>query len=195
VQAAPRRPPPERLLGARFVLRCFEPGDGPALAEAIAASTEHLRPWMAWALPVPTPAESEQVVRRFRADWLADRDFTLGIWSPDGARVLGGTGFHLRGRPVGDAVAEIGMWVRADEAGRGLGSEVLAALLRWGFTDWPWERLAWHCDERNVASARTAERAGMRLEGRLRGDKPEVGPGRRTTLVYGLTRTDPLPGG
>ena len=56
--------------------------------------------------------------------------------------------------------AEIGMVVRASEAGRGLGTRVLAAMLRGGFSEWPWLRLSWRCDDRNLASMRVAEKGG-----------------------------------
>ena len=41
----------------------------------------------------------------------------------DEKRVLGGSGFHLREGPLADGAAEMGMWVRASEAGRGLGTD------------------------------------------------------------------------
>lgn len=183
---------PERCESAALLLRGYLPGDGHALLAAKASSYEHLRPWMAWAAEKETLEENEALVRKFRADYLTNTDFTIGVWSPDESRLLGGTGFHIRGpsRTVADAVAEIGMWIAAEHAGRGLGTAVLRAMLAWGFTEWPWERLAWHCDARNVASRRVAEKAGMRLEGRLRGDKPEVGEGRRDTLLFGMTRAE-----
>lgn len=184
---------PEQLEAPDFTLRSYLPGDGPALAEAVVFSYEHLRPWLSWVSEERHDEASEALVREFRASWLTNRDYVIGIWSPSGDRLLGGTGFHLRGRPLGDQVGEIGLWIRADAAGAGLGVAVLAAMLRWGFGAWPWERLEWRCDHRNDASRRTAEKAGMRYEGSLRGDKPEVGEGRRTTLVFGLTREDPLP--
>lgn len=177
-----------------FTLRGYLPGDGPAINQAVTSSYDHLRPWLPWATGDQTVAQAEALARMFRSKYLVNEDFTIGIWSPDGDRLLGGTGFHLRGLPIDHQVAEIGMWIRADVASAGLGTAVLQAMLRWGFGDWPWERLEWRCDERNVASRRTAEKAGMRHEGSLRGDKPELGEGRRTTLVFGLTREDPLPG-
>lgn len=82
------------------------------------------------------------------------------------------------------------MWIRASEAGRGLGTEVLEAVIRWGFSDWPWQRLSWRCDDRNMASRRVAEKAGLRLEGTLRGQAAEVGPGRRDTSCFALTRSE-----
>lgn len=184
---------PDRTDLPAFTLRSYLPGDGAAINQAVTASYDHLRPWMAWASDDQSVSQARGLVRMFRSKYLVNEDFTLGIWSPDGDRLLGGTGFHLRGSPIGHQVAEIGMWIRADVAGTGLGTTVLLAMLRWGFSEWPWERLEWRCDQRNEASRRTAEKAGMRHEGSLRGDKPEVGEGRRTTLVYGLTRQDPLP--
>lgn len=181
---------PERFETDTFTLRSYLPGDGPALCEATNSSYEHLRTFMAWATESDTVEANEERARRFRANLLTHTDYTIGAWAPDGSRLLGGTGFHPRGRAWSDGVAEIGMWVRADAAGRGLGTEMLQAMLRWGFTEWPWERLSWHCDERNLASQRCAQKAGMTLEGQLRGDKPEVGEGRRTTQIYGMIRSE-----
>lgn len=181
--------PPERLETDRFVIRCWMPGDGPALRDASLASYEHLRPWLSWAVREEPEDVNEERVRRFRARWLLNEDYVLSIWDPEGARVLGGSGFHLRdGFGWQDGVAEIGMWISGDAAGRGLGTDVLRALLGWGFDAWGWERLEWRCDVRNVASRRVAEKAGMLLEGTLRGEPAQVGEGRRDTLVFGLTR-------
>jgi ribosomal-protein-alanine N-acetyltransferase len=82
------------------------------------------------------------------------------------------------------------MWVRASEAGRGLGTQLLEAMLRWGFTAWPWLRLSWRCDPRNVASVRVAEKAGLRLEGTLRSHELGVDGSRRDTACYAALRED-----
>lgn len=184
---------PERLEADGFVLRCYHPGDGAAMHEAKVASLDHLRPWMGWAAEEPDLLADEARARSMRAGYLRSEDFVLGIWTPAEDRLLGGTGFHPDGGVLSHRVAEIGMWIRADAAGQGLGTAVLRALLRWGFSQtWPWERLEWHCDARNTRSARTAEAAGMPLEARLRGDKADVGDGRRETLIFGLAREDVL---
>jgi len=184
---------PEWVVTDRFVIRSYHPGDGAALHEAKVASLDHLRPWMAWAAEQPDPLADEARARRFRAGYLRSEDFVLGVWTPAEDRLLGGTGFHPHGDVLSHRVAEIGMWIRADAAGQGLGTAVLRTLLSWGFSQaWPWERLEWHCDARNTRSARTAEAAGMPLEARLRGDKADVGEGRRETLIFGLAREDAM---
>lgn len=181
---------PERHVAEGFVLRCYDVGHGRLLSEAVNESYEHLRPWMHWATPHQSVEDSERRVRQFRGKYLLSEDFLLGIFSPDEQRLLGGTGFHLREGPLSTGSAEIGMFIRQSEAGRGLGSRVLASLLEWGFGEWPWFRLAWRCDARNLSSVRVAEKGGLRLEGVLRGQPAEVGEGRRDTACYGLTRSE-----
>ncbi|MEM1414084.1 MAG: GNAT family protein [Myxococcota bacterium] len=161
--------PPERFDAGAFVLRSFLPGDGVALYEAIAESRAALRPRMAWVDGHTDAEASERIARAQRARWLLHQDFTIGVFAADGATVLGGTGYHLREGPLEGGQAEMGMWIRASRHGQGLGTEVLRALLRWGFSPaWGWLRLAWRCDANNLASRRVAEKAGLHREGVLR---------------------------
>jgi len=115
-------------------------------------------------------------------------DFVIGVFAPDERRLLGGTGFHLREGPLASASAEMGLFIRASEARRGLGTRVVAAMLAWGFDAWPWHRLSWRCDDRNQGSMRVAEKAGLSFEGLLRGQAAEVGGGRRDTACYAITK-------
>ncbi|HEX2871890.1 MAG TPA: GNAT family protein [Polyangiaceae bacterium] len=181
---------PERYEAPDFVLRSYDAGDGSLVAAATRESYEHLRPWMSWATEEQSVDDAEISARRFRAKYLTNEDFLIGAFSRDGARLLGGTGFHLREGPLSGGCAEIGMWVRASEAGRGLGTRLLGAMLSWGFSEWPWLRLAWRCDDRNRASMRVAEKCGLRLEGLLRGQAAEVGGGRRDTASFAITRDE-----
>lgn len=161
--------PPELCATRRFVVRAYREGDGRKLAEALNASYTHLRTFMPWAVAHTSVEQAEQYARRSRAHTLLASDFALAVFDREERVLLGGTGFHLRGRGLDERAAEIGLWIRQESAGSGLGSQVLQAMLLWGFSDWPWERLAWTCSARNAASARVAEKAGLRLEGRLRG--------------------------
>jgi RimJ/RimL family protein N-acetyltransferase len=182
--------PPERCQTTELVLRSFMPGDGNAMREATVASYEHLAPWMPWAQPAQSEEEAERIVRGFRAKWLLAEDFAVAVFAADEKTLLGGCGFHLREGSLAGRCAEMGMWIRSSHAGRGLGTRVLTTLLAWGFTEWPWLRLSWRCDARNAASIRIAEKAGMVLEGVLRGQPAVVGEGRRDTMCFALLRDD-----
>jgi RimJ/RimL family protein N-acetyltransferase len=181
---------PERFQGEGFLLRSYHPGDGAQLSEAVTSSYEHLKTFMPWAKAEQSVDFSEQRCRAFRGKWLLAEDFVIGIWEPDGSRLLGGCGYHLREGGLALCNAEIGMWIRADAAGRGLGTAVLSGLLRWGFTEWPWQRLSWRCSSANVASQRTAEKNGMLREGVLRSHAIDPDGARRDTHCFALLRED-----
>ena len=173
-----------------FILRSCRSGDGPARLEATRGSYEHLRPWMPWAKEVETEEESERLVRMFRARWLLSEDFAIAICDLDDRRFLGTCGYHLREGPLSVKIAEMGMWIRVEEAGKGLGTAALRALLEWGFTEWPWERLSWRCDVENVASVRVAEKVGMVREGTLRQQATLVGEARRDTACFAMLKSE-----
>ena len=186
--------PPDRLVLDRIVIRSYDAGDGAAVASAVTASYDHLKTYMEWASPRQTAREAELRCRRMRAEYLMRQDFTLGIFDRSSGDVLGGTGFHLRGRALATQYGEIGMWIHRDYARRGLGTRVLLALLAWGCTEWQWERLEWRGDEGNGPSRRVAEKAGMALEAQLRNDATPTGR-RRNTLIYAAQRSEwKLPG-
>jgi RimJ/RimL family protein N-acetyltransferase len=175
---------PDHYVTDEFTVRSYVPGDGPLLAEAVNASYDHLKRFMVWAKPHTEDVEAENTVRRFRGEYLLSTNFVLGIFSPDNKRLLGGSGFHLREGELSNRAAEIGMWIRVDAAHKGLGPRVLRAILTWGFSEWPWERLTWRCNEENVASRRTAEKSGMQFEGRFRANVRLPDGTRETTLYF-----------
>ncbi len=180
---------PSEYQSGSLTIRAYRPGDGAALQAASVSSYEHLRPWMPWASRDQTVEQSEAHCRRFLGAYLQNQDYALGIWLGD--ELAGGTGFHLRGRAHTSGYAEIGMWISAAQAGRGLGTQALRAMLVWGFSDaWGWERLEWRCDTRNLASARVAEKNGLALEGTLRGDARDVAGELRDTHIFGMLRRE-----
>jgi RimJ/RimL family protein N-acetyltransferase len=182
--------PPDRHEAQQFVLRSYQPGDGAHVSEAVNASYDHLKTFMPWATPQQSVEVSEQLCREFRGRWLLAQDFTIGIWASDESRLLGGCGYHLREGGLELRNAEVGMWVRADAAGRGFGTNVLRALLLWGFSEWPWLRLSWRCSDQNVASQRVAEKAGLVREGVLRSHAIQPDGQRRDTVCYAMLRSD-----
>ncbi|MCC7206965.1 MAG: GNAT family N-acetyltransferase [Anaerolineae bacterium] len=185
---------PEEFATPQFTLRGYRPGDGALVNEAVNRSYDHLQRFMIWAQPYTTPDDSERLVRRWHAKYLLDEDYAIGIFAPDGARLLGSTGFHRRNQPPAPAIAEIGMWIRVDEAGKGLGTAALRAMLAWGFSAWPWQRLYWRCDVENTASARTAEKAGMTFEGIVRWNLLDRDNIYHDARFYGVFRADWKPG-
>jgi RimJ/RimL family protein N-acetyltransferase len=154
--------PPERLEGDGVVLRRPTPDDDRSIAVAIAASLEHLRPWMAWADDgATTPERRRDYLARVEEGWAAGSDFAYVILDPAEACVLGGTGLHRR---VGPGAIEIGYWVHVDHGGRGVATATARVATEAALALPDVERVEIHCDEANVRSAAVPRRLGYRLD-------------------------------
>lgn len=178
-----------RIQTPNLLLRCWGSADAPKLQEAIAASMEHLRPWMPWIAHEPESVERKQRrLDRFRRRFEQGRDFIYGAFDPSETKVLGGFGLHRR---IGAGAAEIGYWVHVDHVGRGLGTEGAAAMVQVGFETLKLNRIEIHCDPRNVASAAIPPKLGFTLQVTVPGcvTSPSMKP--RDIMIW--TRLRPAP--
>jgi RimJ/RimL family protein N-acetyltransferase len=158
----PSRGPAYRIVTPRLVVRCWDPRDAPLLKEAIDSSLDHLRPWMPWARHEPqTLAQKVELLREFRGQFDVGADSIYGIFDAGEERVLGGTGLHPR---IGPGGLEIGYWIRADAAGKGLATESTAALTRVAFAVVGVERVEIRCAPENQASAAIPRKLGYSEE-------------------------------
>lgn len=173
-----------RIETARLVLRCFEPRDAAPLKAAIDASLDWLRPWMPWAHAEPKSLEEKvALLRKFRGQFDLDQDFVYGAFDSAETEVLGSTGLHTR---VGPNAREIGYWVHAAHAGRGLATEMAAALTRIGFEVAAQRRIEIHCAVDNVRSAAVPRKLGYTHEATLRKRAPGGDGEPRDTMIWSL---------
>ncbi|MBL7033027.1 MAG: GNAT family N-acetyltransferase [Candidatus Delongbacteria bacterium] len=81
--------------------------------------------------------------------------------------VIGGVGLEIKA-DIYRCTAEIGYWLGRAWWGQGIATRALRALTDWGLRTFALERLQAGVFETNPASARVLEKAGYRLEGRLK---------------------------
>jgi RimJ/RimL family protein N-acetyltransferase len=103
-----------------------------------------------------------------------------GLFSSDGGEVLGGCGLYPR---VGPTAVEVGYWLAIGHTGRGLATRATEALTRLAFLEPTIDHVEIHCDRRNSASSRVAERLGYRLETNSAAAAEEI-------LVWRLSREE-----
>lgn len=160
---------PERLEADGLVLRRWTIDDATALQRAVAASEEHLRPWMPWMAAEPIELEARrQLIERWRHGWEAGGDSVLGVYV-DG-EVAGSTGLHRRRGP--DAL-EIGYWIHSDFLRRGLATKVAGSLTEAALALPGIEAVEIHHDKANQVSARIPRALGYRFLGETT-DIPEA---------------------
>ncbi|RMI35475.1 GNAT family N-acetyltransferase [Nocardia stercoris] len=158
---APGVCPPQRIELADLLIRRWQPEDLVPRFEAIAASYEHIHPWMDW-LAEPTTLERQRAFGELVAEsWpTAGGSFNYGIFGCGGT-VLGAIGLHDR---LGSPAVEIGYWCHAEHVGRGVVTRCAGALTRIALALPGVDRAEIHCDEANVRSAAVARRLGYRLD-------------------------------
>jgi RimJ/RimL family protein N-acetyltransferase len=176
--------PAYRIETARLVVRAWDPRDAERLHDALAASREHLRPWLDWARDEPRPFEEHvALLRRFRARFDLDEERSYALLDRAEERVLGGASLA----PVEDEDArQAGYWLAPEACGRGLATEAVAALLRCAFEVDGLARVEIRCDEDNLRSRALAERLGLRLEAVLPARTPRTAGGRVGRCVHAL---------
>jgi RimJ/RimL family protein N-acetyltransferase len=167
--AAKATPPAYRIVTPRLVLRPWSPTDAPAMAAAMVACADHLRPFMPW-INEPQDVESIfQRFRKFRSEFDAGTNLIYAIFSADESEILGGTGLHTR---VGADALEIGYWIHAGHVRRGFATEAAAALTRVAFEVHGVHRVDIHHDPSNVQSEGIPRSLGYVKEATLRARLP-----------------------
>ena len=182
--SASSRGPAYRVVTERLVLRCWQPTDAPRLKVAIDESLEHLRPWMPWATQEPESVEAKAArLRRMRGQFDLGIDYVYGVLDREERAVLGGTGLHTR---VGEGAREIGYWIHVAHTGKGLATELVAALTRVAFEVDAVRRVEIHCDPENARSAAVPRKLGYVHEATLRARSVRVDGTPRDTMIWTL---------
>jgi RimJ/RimL family protein N-acetyltransferase len=163
--------PPERINAGTVTLRRVRATDAGAIAAAVSASMEHLRPWMPWANTAAAERRS-QLARVAEADqwWESGIGFTYSVVTTGEGTLVGEISLHRR---AGDHIAEIGYWIAASQTGRGYGTAAGVALTTAALALPDITRTEIHCDAANGASAAIARKAGYRLD-RIEEREPEA---------------------
>ena len=83
-------------------------------------------------------------------------------------------------------IGHFGYWITREARGRGVATEALKALCRWGVESLGLKRLELVTDPENTASQRVAEKAGFRREGILRSALEYRDGTRRDSVMFSL---------
>lgn len=169
----------------RLLLRDFTDHDWPDVL-AYQNHPLYLR-YNPWA--TRTPAEVQRFVQMFiDQQQLQPRfKFQLAVVLKANHTLIGNCG--IRKTTPNAPEADMGYELAPDYWGRGLATEAVHCIVRFGFTQLGLHRLSAWCVAENTASARVLEKAGLRLEGRLR-DKDHFKGRWWDVLLYAMLESD-----
>lgn len=153
----------------------------------ITAGRLHLRPWLEGDLAELSQACQDPLIARWLSapspyrywhaqtflqqrsprDWESGAATHFAVLDASTAKLLAAT--TLAGLSGQRRCAEVGFWTTATARGRGVASQAVAAVCRWGFAVLDLHRIDCLTDVHNRAAQRTALRAGFTYEGVARG--------------------------
>ncbi len=180
---------PDSFETERLLIRAPRIGDGQILNHAIRESLPNLKKWMPWAQKMQTPQETEEIIRRTVARWIAREDLWMLLFRKSDGLFVGRSGLHnidwntLR--------FEIGYWVRTSLEGQGYIGEAVTGITAFAFATFGAERVEIRCDSLNERSAAVARRAGYELDATLRNN--DTSPDRtvqRDIFVFSMLRAE-----
>ena len=137
---------------ARAVVRPFSPSDASEVFDCISPEITKL---MAWE-PPPTMEAFEAVWRGWLPGIESRTNFNFVARERDTSRFLGVLGLHA----ARSLTPELGIWLRTDAHGIGLGRELVAGVVRWASNAIHIEHFEYPVAEQNLPSRRVAEALG-----------------------------------
>ncbi|THA26081.1 N-acetyltransferase [Streptomyces sp. RKND-216] len=172
-------------LGDDAQLRPLEPSHAEEFLAHIDRARPHVDPWIPWATFSTDLASATAVLQRYADRQAQDAARIYGVWL-DGT-LVGGVMFTKF--DAAEGVCEVGCWLEADGAGRGLVTRACRALIDWAFTERGMSRVEWWVATGNDRSIDVARRLGMTRDGVLRGRSAYRGV-RRDTEIWSVLREE-----
>ena len=159
--------PRGQLETERFVLQRFTRRDATTLDDAIRASLPDLNQWLPWARMDYTSGDTTAFIRESVQAWKEDRAWDYSIRKRnDPSRHIGNISIWTTSK-LGK-IAEMGYWVRSDEASKGVCTEAVDRLLEETFDALGYHKVVLRIALGNDPSDRVAEKLGFTREGVLR---------------------------
>jgi len=146
-------------------IRLYRVGDEVALLEAARESVREVRPFMPWCHP--------QIQRDELRGWIEAQVAAAQVGTAYEFAIIGTGGSYLGGCGLNQIDAEnrranLGYWVRTSATRRGVATMAVRQLAHWAFRHTSLIRLEIVASTQNIASVRTALRAGAEREGVLK---------------------------
>ena len=171
-----------RLETSRLVLRAIEQRDCADLYHHFAT----LRSSPHWNLQHRNLGEAGKHIEIIRAQYMEKRIIWWALATREKDRVIGSCSLYDF---AGKSRAEIGYWLSREFQGRGMATEAVREVVKYGFTTMRLHRIQTACHPHNLAAVKVTKKAGFQEEGILR----EYEPGREgwsDSLVLAILKAE-----
>jgi len=147
-------------------LRPLRMSDALEVFLTVTESMASLRLWMPWAYPGYSIVDSEAWIKSALKAWPEGSAYEFAITDSKDGSFIGGCGLNHLNKI--DKVANLGYWVRNSRQKEGVATRAAKLLIQYGINDLKLNRIEILAAVENLASRRTAEKAGDVQEAILR---------------------------
>ncbi|QGZ52080.1 GNAT family N-acetyltransferase [Streptomyces sp. QHH-9511] len=169
-------------------LRPLEPWHAREFLAHIDRARPYVDPWIPWATYSTDLDSATATLQRYADRQAEDTRRIYGIWLE--GTLVGGVMFTDFDAATG--VCELGCWLEAEAAGRGLVTRACGVLIDWAFQERGMRRVEWWVAAHNTRSVDTARRLGMTRDGVLR-QRSAYGGKRHDIEIWSLLSDDVPP--
>ncbi len=178
----------ESIQGEKIILRKYKSDFVEFLFEAAIESRggEFTR-WMPWCHENYSVAETEEFIKMLAENWEIGTGFGFAIFDGETDKYLGDV--SLNHPDLAHKYFNLGYWIRTSEQNRGIASEATFLLAKAAFEDLDINRIEILSAAENIASQKTAEKAGAIREGVLR-QRLIIGDKIHDAVMFSFIRED-----
>ena len=175
----------EIKINEKLSLKLRHEEDAEAIFSLTDKNREHLRAWLPWVDATVSSEDTKKFIVECQEKFEQKKGADFGIWYE--GQWIGSMGFHtIR---LDNEWAEIGYWIGKDFEGKGIMTECVKSVIKYGFEELNLHRIQIKCDSRNLRSKAIPERLGFVFEGAARENRKKDGVF-SDSLTFGLLRNE-----
>lgn len=148
-------------------MRSWTLKDAPTLYKLTDDNRNILKIWLTWVPDIKGVEDIEKFIKRCRKGYQKGTSLETGLWHK--GKLIGCIGFNRIYKQ--SKKATIGYWLSKDYQGKGVMTESVKALIKYGFGKLNLNRIDLKAGEKNTKSRAIPERLGFKKEGTLREDQ------------------------
>ncbi|PPA70895.1 GNAT family N-acetyltransferase [Jeotgalibacillus proteolyticus] len=180
---------PNEFTTEQLLIRSPKPGDGQTVWEAVNASRNELKPWLAFAVNEESIEDTETNIRDSYIKFMSREDLRLLVFHKETGKFIASSGLHRIDWDV--PKFEIGYWIDSRMSGLGYMTEAVKGITDFAFTTLGARRIEIRCNSLNLKSRVIPEKLGYRLEGTLENHSIDHETGKLIdTCVFAKVRKD-----
>jgi RimJ/RimL family protein N-acetyltransferase len=157
---------PVEISAGRLHLRPFDSGDAEAVH--LACQDQDIQRFTSIPSPYREEDAREYVESTCPSGWATGRFAAFAVVDSVSAELLAHVSLARIGL-VDPFAADIGYWCAPWARRRGVATQAVQAVCRWGLGGLGLRRIGWRAEVGNTAARRTAEKAGFTMDGIVRG--------------------------